>query len=123
VLSVARPQSIVNKGKGSLCDTILGSASTQHFATLLLEMGIPGLILSLLIMLRLPKGLAKLYKAPAAAKDKALICGLYGTSVIMIAYVFYMPVLFYAESTAYLFWLSAAYLSVSANEMREQHAS
>ena len=115
--------SVFEVGKGALSDTILGAASTQHFATVLLELGIPGLILSLWIMLRLSKGLAKLYKATTVTEDKALVCGLFGTSLILIVYVFYMPVLFYADSTAYLFWLSAAYLSVAAREMRARSTS
>jgi hypothetical protein len=115
--------SFFEAGKGSLYDTILGAASGTQFTQVLLELGIPGVILLLWIMVRLPRGLAKLYRATTASKDKALVCGLFGTSVILIAYVFYMPVLFYAEPSAYLFWLSAAFLSVSTNEMREQRAS
>ena len=115
--------SFFEAGKGSLYDTILGDASGIQFTQVLLELGIPGVILSLWIMVRLSRGLVKLYRITTISEDKALVCGLFGASVILIAYVFYMPVLFYVEPTAYLFWVSAAFLSVSTSEIREQRAS
>ncbi|MHC4119203.1 MAG: hypothetical protein ACYSWO_17045 [Planctomycetota bacterium] len=115
--------SFFDAGKGSLYDTVLGAASQLEFTRVLLELGIPGVIMLMWIMVRLPRGLAGLYRFTTASRDKALICGLFGTSVISILYAFYMPVLSYTEPTAYLFWLSAAFLSVSMNEMREQRTS
>jgi len=112
--------SFFEAGKGSLYDTIIGAASGTQFTQVLLELGIPGIIVLLWLMTRLPRGLARLYRATTASDDKALICGLFGTSVIMLIYVFYMPVLFYADPTAYLFWISAAFLSVSITEMRQR---
>ncbi len=114
--------SFFEAGKGSLYDSILGDASGIQFTQTLLELGIIGVILSLWIMVRLSRGLARLYSATTVISDKALVCGLFGISVLLIAYVFYMPTLFYADPTAYLFWVSAAFLSVSTNELRKQHA-
>jgi len=115
--------SFFEAGKGSLNNTILGAASDTQFTQALLELGIPGVIVLLWLMVRLPKGLARLYKATTPIDDKALICGLFGTSVIMIVYVFYMPVLFCADPTAYLFWTSAAFLSVSLSEAKQHSAN
>jgi len=106
-------------GKGSLYPTILGDVSGIQFSLVLLELGILGLFLSGWIMIRLPRGLAKLYKVTTIGEDKALICGLFGTSMILIACIFYMPVIFYADPTSYLFWVSAAYLSLSMRKLKE----
>ena len=115
--------SFFEAGRGSLCNTILGAASGTQFTQTLLELGIPGMVVLLWLMLRLPKGLARLYKTTVERDEKALICGLFATSVIMLFYLFYMPVLSYADPTAYIFWLSAAFLSASLAEIRQRRTS
>jgi len=115
--------SFFEAGKGSLWETILGDAGNLQFTLTLLEVGSLGLIISLWIMVWLPRGLRQLYKVTTISEDKALVCGLFGTSVIFLAYVLYMCVIFRTDSSSCLFWLSAAYLTVSSNEIREQHAS
>lgn len=105
--------------KGRWSTSLLGSASHNQFTLTLLELGFPGLLISIWVMVWLARGLAKLYMSTSVVKDKELTCGLFGFAITLIVCIFYMPVIFATDGTAYLFWASAAYLSLSINKLNK----
>jgi len=111
--------SYVEVAKGKWSTSLLGSASHNQFSLTLLELGFPGLLISIWMMVWLVHGLLKLYKSTSLTKDRELTCGLFGVAIALIICIFYMNVIFVTDATSYLFWGSAAYLSLSLNKIKQ----
>jgi O-antigen ligase len=109
--------------EGRWFDSVLGVASHNQLCLFLLELGIPGLLLSLWMMVWLVYGLAGLYRRTHVLEDKEISCGLFAAAISLLICILYTQVLFVTDSSAYLFWVSAAYVSLSLNETKIQKKS
>jgi hypothetical protein len=115
--------SFFEAANGSYSRTILADTSDTQCTLVLLELGCLGLALSGWIMVRLIRGLIALYRATTVSKEKAFVCGLIGASLTCIPYAFYMNVMFVNDAACCLFWLFAAYLTLSTRTARESSSS
>jgi O-antigen ligase len=104
-------------GKGKWASSLLGSASHNQFSLTLLELGFSGALISMYMMVWLAYGFVKIYRSIPPAENRELICGLFGTAMVFMVCVLYMNVIFVTDATSFLFWICAAYLSVSMNKI------